>query len=94
MASAGGGLLPCPVRSRCGLRHRLPGVAMWVVAARNPQHRESLIAAAAFERDRGRLAQAEGYARAALALDPRDREATALLAEITARVARPGATSP
>lgn len=64
------------------------------VLARNPQHRDSLIAAAALERDRGRLAQAEGHARAALALDPRDREAAALLAEITARAARPGSTSP
>lgn len=62
--------------------------------ARNLQHRERLIAAAAFQRDRGRLALAEGHARAALALDPRDRETAALLAEITARAARPGATSP
>ncbi|WPB86004.1 tetratricopeptide repeat protein [Sediminicoccus rosea] len=57
--------------------------------ARNPRHRESLIAAAALERDRGRLAQAEAHARAALALDPRDREAAALLAEITSRAAPP-----
>lgn len=64
------------------------------VLARSPRHRESLIAAAALERDRGHLAQAEGHARAALALDPRDREAAALLAEITARAARPGAVSP
>ena len=58
------------------------------VLARNPQHRESLIAAATFERDRGRLAQAERHARAALALDPQDREAATLLAEIARRATR------
>ncbi|MBS7789720.1 tetratricopeptide repeat protein [Roseococcus sp. SDR] len=64
------------------------------VLARNPRHRESLIAAAALERDRGRLVQAEAHARAALALDPRDREAAALLAEITSRATSPRSNSP
>lgn len=58
------------------------------VLARYPQHRESLIAAATFERDRGRPAEAARYARAALALDPRDREAAALLAETAPRAPR------
>jgi tetratricopeptide (TPR) repeat protein len=58
------------------------------VLARHPGHRDSLIAAATFERDRGRLAEAERHARAALALDPQDREAAALLAEIARRATR------
>ncbi|MBR0672412.1 cytochrome c3 family protein [Neoroseomonas soli] len=58
------------------------------VLARHPRHRESVIAAATFERDRGRLAEAERHARAALAMDPHDREAAALLAEIARRVPR------
>lgn len=58
------------------------------VLARHPRHRESLIAAATFERDRGRLVEAERHARAALALDPQDREAAALLAEARRRMAR------
>lgn len=58
------------------------------VLARHPRHRESLIAAASFERDRGRPAAAERHARAALSLDPQDREAAALLADVLARVAR------
>lgn len=53
--------------------------------ARHPGHRDSLIAAATFERDRGRLAEAGRHARRALALDPQDREAAALLAEIARR---------
>jgi hypothetical protein len=58
------------------------------VLARHPRHRDSLMAAATFERDRGRLVEAERYARAALALDPQDREAAALVAEIAGRAAR------
>jgi len=53
--------------------------------ARHPGHRDSLIAAATFERDRGRLAEAERQARAALTLDPQDREAAALVGQISAR---------
>jgi tetratricopeptide (TPR) repeat protein len=41
------------------------------VLSRHPRHRESLIASAIFERDRGRFAEAHRHARAALALDPR-----------------------
>jgi Flp pilus assembly protein TadD len=58
------------------------------VLARHPRHRESLIAAATFERDRGRLAAAERHARSLQALDPQDRDAAALLADILARAAR------
>lgn len=58
------------------------------VLARHPGHRDSLMAAATFERDRGRLAEAERHARAALALDPQDREAAGLVAEIARRAAR------
>jgi tetratricopeptide (TPR) repeat protein len=58
------------------------------VLARHPQHRDSLMAAATFERDRGRLAEAERHARAVLALDPQDREAAGVLAEIERRAPR------
>jgi predicted CXXCH cytochrome family protein len=58
------------------------------VLLRYPRHRESLIAAATFERDRGRLIEAERHATGALALDPDDREAAALRAEIAGRVRR------
>jgi predicted CXXCH cytochrome family protein len=63
--------------------HRLGRVdEALAVLARQPGHRESLIAMATFERDRGRLAQAERHAAAAAALDPGDRDAAALLAEL------------
>lgn len=55
------------------------------VLARHPAHRESLVASATFERDRGRWAQEAHHARAALAMDAHDREATSLLAEIERR---------
>lgn len=55
---------------------------------RHPGHRDSLIAAATFERDRGRLMEAERHARRALALDPQDREAAALLTELARRTTR------
>lgn len=58
------------------------------VLAGHPRHRDSLMAAATFERDRGRLIEAKRYARAALALDPQDREAATLIAEIERRGAR------
>ncbi|WP_144187152.1 tetratricopeptide repeat protein [Elioraea rosea] len=58
------------------------------VLARHPRHRDSLIAAATFERDRGRFAEAERHAKAALALDPADREAAALLVELARRAPR------
>lgn len=58
------------------------------VLMRHPQHRESLMAAAIFERDRGRRSEAERYARAVLALVPQDREAAALLAELARRPTR------
>jgi Flp pilus assembly protein TadD len=58
------------------------------VLARHPGHRASLIAAATFERDRGRFVQALGHARAALAPAPGDRDAVALLAEIERRLPR------
>jgi hypothetical protein len=62
--------------------------AALAVLARHPRHRESLIAAATFERDRGRLVEAMRHARAALALDTHDREAAALLADIERRAPR------
>ena len=52
--------------------------------ARNPRHRESLIALATIERDRANYAEAERQAQAALALNPNDREAAALLAQLRA----------
>jgi tetratricopeptide (TPR) repeat protein len=57
--------------------------------ARHPRHRDSLIALATIARDRGRLAEAERHAAAALALDPADREAAALAGEIRARRSAP-----
>ncbi|WP_198378385.1 CDC27 family protein, partial [Neoroseomonas rubea] len=69
--------------------HRLGRVdEALAVLARHPRHRESMIAAATFERDRGRLAEAERHARAVLALDPQDREAAALLGEVARRAAQ------
>ena len=66
--------------------HRLRRVDEAVaVLARHPRHRDSLIALATFERDRGRLAEAESHAAAALALDPTDRDAAALVGQIRAR---------
>jgi tetratricopeptide (TPR) repeat protein len=55
------------------------------VLARHPRHRDSLMALATFERDRGRLAEAERHGAAALALDPTDRDAAALVGQIRAR---------
>lgn len=60
------------------------------ILARHPRHRDSLIAAATFERDRGRLAEAHNHVRAALALDPQDRDAATLLNEIATRAAGRG----
>jgi predicted CXXCH cytochrome family protein len=66
--------------------HRLRRVDEAVaVLARHPRHRDSLIALATFERDRGRLAEAERHAAAALAIDPTDRDAAALVGQIRAR---------
>ena len=66
--------------------HRLGRVPEAVaVLQRHPRHRDSLIALATFERDRGRLAEAEAHAAAAVALNPADREAQALLAQLSAR---------
>ena len=53
--------------------------------SRHPRHRDSLIALATFERDRGRLDEAERHLAAALALDPGDRDAAALAGRIRAR---------
>ncbi|CAH0131764.1 cytochrome c3 family protein [Roseomonas sp. CECT 9278] len=58
------------------------------VLSRHPAHRASLIASATFERDRGRLMEAQRHARAALAMDPNDRDAAALLTEIERRSPR------
>jgi Flp pilus assembly protein TadD len=72
--------------------HRMGRVEEAVaVLAQHPRHRDSLIALATFERDRGRLDEAERHAAAALALDPTDREAAALVGQIRARrgAARP-----
>jgi predicted CXXCH cytochrome family protein len=55
------------------------------VLSRHPRHRDSLLAAALFERDRGRIAEARRHAEAALALDPADRDAAALLAQLRGR---------
>jgi hypothetical protein len=55
------------------------------VLARDPRRRDSLVAPATIERDRGRLAEAERHAATAPALDPADRDAAALVAHIRAR---------
>ena len=66
--------------------HRLGRVEeATTLLARYPRHRDSLIALATIERDRGRLADAERHATAALALDPADRGTAALVGEIQAR---------
>jgi predicted CXXCH cytochrome family protein len=63
--------------------HRLGRIPEAVaVLERQPRHRDSLIALATIERDRGNRAAAERHAAAALALDPNDREAAALLAQL------------
>jgi len=70
--------------------HRLGRVEEAIaLLAWHPRHRDSLIALATMERDHGRLAEAERYAAAALALDPADREAAALLGEIRVRQGAP-----
>lgn len=51
---------------------------------RHPRHRDSLIALATIERDRVNLAEAERLAAAAVALNPADREAAALLLQLRA----------
>lgn len=61
------------------------GEAMAVLRAnleRHPRHRDSLIALATLERDRGNIAEAERLAAAAAALNPADQEAAALLAQL------------
>ncbi len=50
--------------------------------ARHPRHRESLIALATMERDAANIAEAERLAAAAVELNPADREAAALLAQL------------
>ena len=50
--------------------------------ARHPRHRDSLIALATIERDRANFAEAERYAQAALALNPNDRNVTALVQQL------------
>ncbi|UPY38442.1 cytochrome c3 family protein [Sediminicoccus sp. KRV36] len=50
--------------------------------ALHPRHRDSLIALSTMERDRANLAEAERLAAAAAALNPADREAAALLAQL------------
>ncbi len=63
--------------------HRLGRVDEAVgVLERHPRHRDSLIALASFERDRGRLVEAERHATAAAALDPADRGVAALVQQI------------
>jgi tetratricopeptide (TPR) repeat protein len=63
--------------------HRLGQVDEAVgVLARHPRHRDSLIALASFERDRGRLVEAERHATAAAAMDPADRGVAALVEQI------------
>jgi predicted CXXCH cytochrome family protein len=49
---------------------------------RHPRHRDSLMALATIERDRANLVEAERRAAAAAALNPADREAAALLAQL------------
>jgi Flp pilus assembly protein TadD len=51
---------------------------------RHPRHRDSLFALATIERDRANIAEAERLAAAAAALNPADREAAALLAQLRA----------
>jgi predicted CXXCH cytochrome family protein len=50
--------------------------------ARHPRHRDSLMALATMERDRGDLAEAERLAAEVAALQPSDREAAALLMQL------------
>jgi Flp pilus assembly protein TadD len=52
--------------------------------SRHPRHRDSLMALATMERDRGNLAEAERLAVEAAALQPSDREAAALLMQLRA----------
>ena len=59
---------------------------------RHPRHRDSLMALATMERDRANIAEAERLAAAAAALNPADREAAALLAQL--RGLRQGLPSP
>ncbi|MCA3457943.1 MAG: tetratricopeptide repeat protein, partial [Rhodobacter sp.] len=49
---------------------------------RHPRHRDSLFALATIERDRANITEAEQLAAAAVALNPADREAAALLAQL------------
>jgi predicted CXXCH cytochrome family protein len=58
--------------------------------ARHPRHRDSLVALATIERDRANFVDAERLAAEAAALNPADREAAALLAQLRARRQRPG----
>ena len=75
LATMGSGYWPVTAEGRI-LRLLLAGY---------PRHRDSLIALATIERDHGRLAEAERHAAAALALDPTDRDAAALVGQIRAR---------
>ncbi|MCA4920655.1 MAG: hypothetical protein ING82_14605, partial [Roseomonas sp.] len=50
--------------------------------SRHPRHRDSLMALATMERDRGNLAEAERLAAEVAALQPSDREAAALLMQL------------
>jgi predicted CXXCH cytochrome family protein len=52
--------------------------------ARHPRHRDSLIALATIERDRANFVEAERLAAEVVALNPSDREAAALLAQLRA----------
>jgi predicted CXXCH cytochrome family protein len=71
---------------------RRGGEAVAVLRAnlqRHPRHRDSLIALATIERDRANVAEAEQLAAAAVALNPADREAAALLAQLRGLRQRP-----
>ncbi|WP_431305669.1 cytochrome c3 family protein [Sediminicoccus sp. BL-A-41-H5] len=52
---------------------------------RHPRHRDSLVALATIERERGNVTEAERLAAIAAALNPADREAAALLTQLRAR---------
>ncbi|NMJ41473.1 tetratricopeptide repeat protein [Roseomonas sp. JC162] len=65
------------------LGHREQAVAVLRAnIERHPQHRDSLMALATMERDRANFAEAERLAAAVMALNPTDREAAALQAQL------------
>ena len=56
--------------------------ALREVLVRHPAHRDTLLALATMERDRGFLAEAERAVQAVLAIDPSDRQGQALMVQL------------